>query len=175
MVTFFLNPNHYFLPNPNARFPRLSRLLPATSANFPRKIKGFQASSSRFSPHQPPPFLSICCGDGTVTFNGGNYFFIGGLNIGGLNLAAGTVTLGDHTALAATGGTELSLGRTGVTLDLDYDGQMPFKSLAVGGKERAAGVYSATQGRMSVRSLLAGDGELLILEGTDPATVISIR
>jgi hypothetical protein len=114
-------------------------------------------------------------GDGTVTFNGGNYFFSGGLNIGGLNLAAGTVTLGDHTALAATGGTELSLGRTGVTLNLDYDGQMPFKSLAVGEKERAAGVYSATQGRMSVQALLAGEGELLILEGSDPGTVISIR
>ena len=114
-------------------------------------------------------------GDGTVTFNGGNYFFSGGLNIGGLNIDAGTVTLGENTALAATGGTELSLGRTGVTLNLDYDGQMPFKSLAVGEKERAAGVYSATQGRTSVQMLLAGEGELLILEGSDPGTVISIR
>ena len=114
-------------------------------------------------------------GDGTVTFNGGNYFFSGGLNIGGLNIAAGTVTLGENTALAATGGTELSLGRTGVTLNLDYDGQMPFKTLTVGSKGRGAGVYSATQGAPTVQRLLAGDGELLILEGHEPGTILIIR
>ena len=115
-------------------------------------------------------------GDGTVTFNGGNYFFSGGLNIGGLNIAAGTVTLGENTALAATGGTELSLERTDdVALNLDYVGQMPFKTLTVGSRGRGAGVYSTTQGAPTVRRLLAGDGELLILEGSDPGTVISIR
>ena len=114
-------------------------------------------------------------GDGTVTFNGGNYFFSGGLNIGGLNLAAGTVTLGDNTVLAADGETTLALARTGVTLNLDYDGQMPFKTLTVGSKGRGAGVYSTTQGASTVQCLLAGDGELLILEGHEPGTVIIIR
>ena len=114
-------------------------------------------------------------GDGTATFNGGDFYFGGGLNIGGLNLAAGTVTLGENTALAATGGTALSLTRTGATLNLDYDGQMPFKTLKVGNLGRAAGVYSATTGRGSVRAILGGGGELLILEGSDPGTLIRIR
>ena len=114
-------------------------------------------------------------GDGTATFNGGDFYFGGGLNLGGLNLAAGTVTLSENTALAATGGTALSLTRTGATLNLGYDGQMPFKSLTVDGQHRAAGVYSATTGRGSVRAILGGGGELLILEGSDPGTVISIR
>ena len=114
-------------------------------------------------------------GNGTVTFNGGNYYFSGGLNIGGLTLAAGTVTLGDHTAFAADGETALALARTGVTLNLDYDGQMPFKTLTVGSKGRGAGVYSTTQGAPTVQRLLAGDGELLILEGHEPGTVIIIR
>ena len=120
-------------------------------------------------------FPNDWAGTGTATFNGGSFYFGGGLNLGGLNLAAGSVTLGENTALAATGGTALSLTRTGATLNLDYDGQMPFKTLTVDGQHRAAGVYSATTGRESVRAILDGGGELLILEGSDPGTVISIR
>ena len=114
-------------------------------------------------------------GDGSITFNGGNYFFSGELNVAGLNIDAGTVTLRANTALAATGETTLSLARTGTTLNLDYDGQMPFKALTFGGRERGAGVYSATQGPPSVSRVLTGDGELLILEGTGPGTIITIR
>ena len=114
-------------------------------------------------------------GEGTVTFNGGNYFFSGGLNVAGLNIAAGTVTLGENTALAATGDTALSLAKTGVTLNLDYEGQMPFKTLKVGDRSRASGVYSAAQGPNAVKRVLGGDGELRILEGSDPGIVIKIR
>lgn len=120
-------------------------------------------------------FPNDLSGDGAITFNGGNYFFSGGVNIGGLNIAAGTVTLSDNTALAASGETALSLAKTGATLYLNYDGQMPFKTLNVDGKNRGAGIYSATQGRKSVRVLLGGDGELLIREGGDPGTVIKLR
>ncbi len=114
-------------------------------------------------------------GDGTATFNGGYFYFSGELNVGGLNITNATVTLGANTALAATGETVLSMARTGATLNLDYDGQMPFKTLTIGGRGRGAGVYSATQGPSAVKRVLAGDGELLILEGTEPGTVIFIR
>ena len=114
-------------------------------------------------------------GDGTITFSLGNFFFSGGLNVGGLNITNAVVTLGANTALAAAGETALSLTRTGATLNLDYDGQMPFKTLTIGGRGRGAGVYSATQGPSTVRNILAGDGELLILEGTEPGSVILFR
>ena len=114
-------------------------------------------------------------GDGTITFSLGNFFFSGGLNVDGLNITNATVTLGPNTALAATGETTLSMARTGATLNLDYDGQMPFKTLTFGGRGRGAGVYSATQGPSTVRNILAGDGELLILEGTEPGSVILFR
>ena len=114
-------------------------------------------------------------GNGTITFNGGNYFFSGELNVDGVNVAAGTVTLGANTALAATGGTALSIAKTGATLNLDYDGEMPFKTLKVGDRSRAAGVYSAEQGPNVVKNVLSGDGLLRILEGSDPGTVIKIR
>ena len=70
---------------------------------------------------------------------------------------------------------DLSLARTGATLNLDYDGQMPFKTLSISGRGRGTGVYSAEQGPESVRNVLAGDGELLILEGTEPGIVITFR
>ena len=114
-------------------------------------------------------------GDGTITVNGGRYLFSGALNVAGLNVAAGTVTLDEIVALAATGDTALTIAKTGATLDLDYDGQMTFKTLKVGTHGRAAGVYSATQGPAAVKRVLAGDGELRILEGSDPGIVIKIR
>ncbi len=114
-------------------------------------------------------------GDGAATFNGGYFYFGGGLNVGGLNITNAVVTLGANTALAATGATALSLARTGATLNLDYDGQMPFKTLSISGRGRGTGVYSAEQGPESVRNVLAGDGELLILEGTEPGIVITFR
>ena len=114
-------------------------------------------------------------GDGTITFSLGNFFFSGGLNVGGLNITNAAVTLGANTALAAAGETSLSMARTGATLNLDYDGQMPFKTLKVADRNRSAGVYSAEVGPNSVRDVLAGDGELLILEGSEPGIVISIR
>ena len=113
-------------------------------------------------------------GEGKATFFGGNFVFTGGLNIGGVDIAAGMVTLGPNTALAAAGATELSVAR-GASLCLDYEGQMPFKTLKVADRNRAAGMYSVAQGPNSVRNVLEGDGELLILEGSDPGIVISIR
>jgi len=120
-------------------------------------------------------FANDLTGDGTITFSLGNFFFSGGLNVGGLNITNAVVTLGANTALAATGETALFLTRTGATLNLDYDGQMPFKTLTIGGRGRGAGVYSATQGPSTVRNTLTGDGELLILEGTEPGTILTFR
>jgi hypothetical protein len=68
----------------------------------------------------------------------------------------------------------LSLAR-GVTLDLEYAGQMPFKTLKVNDRDRAAGIYSASQGPAAVKSVLVGDGALQILEGQEAGTLISIR
>ena len=113
-------------------------------------------------------------GDGTVTFNGGNYFYSGGVNIGGLDIVAGTVTLGENTALAVDGETGLSIAR-GATLNLDYDGEAVFKTLKVSDIERGAGVYSATQGPAAVQNALDGDGLLRILEGNGPGALIIIR
>ena len=107
-------------------------------------------------------------GEGSLTLDGM-------FDLSGLDVQAGTVTLTDKLQSLLDGTADLSIARTGATLNLDYDGRMPFKSLSVGGKERAAGVYSATQGRASVQALLTGEGELLILEGSDPGTIISIR
>ena len=107
-------------------------------------------------------------GEGSLTLDGM-------FDLSGLDVQAGTVTLTDKLQSVLDGTADLSIARTGATLNLDYDGRMPFKSLSVGGKERAAGVYSATQGRASVQALLTGEGELLILEGSDPGTIISIR
>ena len=114
-------------------------------------------------------------GDGTATFNGGNYFFSGGLNIGGLNIAAGTVTLGENTAFAADGEMALALAKDGATLNLDYDGEMPFKTLTIGEQSRGAGEYSATIGPSAVTRLLAGSGALCILEGNNPGCIIIFR
>ncbi len=113
-------------------------------------------------------------GDGVITFNGGNFYLGGGLDVSGLNVAAGSMTLGAATALAAAGATELTVARD-ASLCLDYEGQLPFKTLKVADRNRGAGVYSAVQGPKSVRNVLEGDGELLILEGSDPGVIISIR
>jgi hypothetical protein len=86
----------------------------------------------------------------------------------------GTVTLTDRTLPFLDGMTDLSIART-ATLGLDYDGQATFKTLKVGDRNRAAGVYSATQGPRTVKAVLDGDGELRILEGCDPGIVIKIR
>jgi hypothetical protein len=58
---------------------------------------------------------------------------------------------------------------------VNCDGQLTFKTLTVNGRERGAGVYSATQGPGAVKDILSGDGELLILEGNEPGTIITIR
>ena len=110
-----------------------------------------------------------------VKTGAGSLVLDGVFDLDGLDVQAGTVTLTDKLQSVLDGTADLSIARTGATLNLDYDGQMPFKSLAVGGKERVAGVYSATKGRMSVRAVLAGEGELLILEGNALGTVIRIR
>ena len=60
-------------------------------------------------------------------------------------------------------------------LNLSYDGRATFKTLKVGDRNRAAGVYSTTIGSNVVKSVVDGDGELKILEGSDPGIVIVIR
>ena len=106
-------------------------------------------------------------GAGSLTLNGV-------FDLDGLDVQSGTVTLTDKLQHVVDGAADLSVARS-ATLNLDYDGMATFKTLTVGGRECGAGIYSATQGRMSVRPLLGGDGALLILEGTDPGTVIRIR
>ena len=98
----------------------------------------------------------------------------GMIGIGGLDVQDGTATICDKIPPLLDGTADLSLSRTAV-LNLDYDGQATFKTLTVGGRGRGAGVYSATQGPSAVKRVLAGDGELLILEGTEPGTIIYIR
>ncbi|MBR2839364.1 MAG: hypothetical protein IKE55_11305 [Kiritimatiellae bacterium] len=120
-------------------------------------------------------FPNDITGDGTITFSGGNYYFSGELNVGGLDIAAGTVALGDCTALAATGGTALSIARNGAELSLGYDGQMPVATLSVGGAEQWAGVYSATRGSTSAKRVLRGCGELVVLSGVGPGMTILVR
>ena len=109
-----------------------------------------------------------------VKTGAGSLALDGTLALNGLDVQAGSVTLTDKMQSVASSDATLSLAR-GVTLALDYDGQMPFKTLTIGSRGRGAGVYSATQGPAIVKSILDGDGELLILEGTEPGTIISLR
>jgi len=99
----------------------------------------------------------------------------GFIGLGGLDVQDGSVTICDKIPQLLDGTADLSIARTGAMLNLDYDGQATFKTLTVGEHSRAVGVYSATQGSNVVRSRLAGSGTLLILEGDDPGTIISIR
>ena len=46
--------------------------------------------------------------------------------------------------------------------------------MKVGDRNRAAGIYSTSQGPTAVKNVLDGDGELRILEGNDPGFVIMV-
>ena len=109
----------------------------------------------------------IKTGAGSLTLDGM-------FDLDGLDVQGGTVTLTDKTRPALNGSADLSMART-ATLNLDYDGTATFKTLTVGGIERGAGVYSATKGPPAVKKALAGAGELCILEGNGPGSVILIR
>ena len=109
-----------------------------------------------------------------VKTGAGTLVLDGEIALNGLDVQVGTVTLTDNILPAQGGTADLTLAKT-ATLCLDYDGQATFKTLTVGEHSRASGVYSATQGSNVVRRRLAGDGSLLILEGGDPGTIISIR
>ncbi len=110
-----------------------------------------------------------------VKTGAGSLVLDGALVLNGLDVQAGSATLTEKMQTFATGNADLSLAKTGASLNLDYDGQMPFKTLTVGGIERGAGVYSATKGFPAVKNVLAGAGELRILEGNGPGSVILIR
>ena len=84
------------------------------------------------------------------------------------------MTLTDTILPALDGAADLSLAKD-TKLNLDYDGEATFKTLTVGGQERGAGVYSATQGAPSVQRLLDGAGMLRILEGNGPGNAVIIR
>jgi hypothetical protein len=96
-------------------------------------------------------------------------------DLNGLDVQAGTVTLTDKLRSVLDGTADLSIARTGATLNLDYDGEVTFKTLKVGSLGRAAGVYSSAQGPNAVKRVLDGDGSLRILEGSNPGIVIKIR
>ena len=105
----------------------------------------------------------------------GSLVLDGAFVLNGLDVQAGSVTLTDKMQTFANSNATLSIAKTGATLNLDYDGEMPFKTLKVGDRNRAAGVYSAEQGPNVVKNVLSGDGLLRILEGSDPGTIIKIR
>ena len=106
-------------------------------------------------------------GDGSLSLDGV-------LDIAGLDVQGGTVTLTDKVLPALDGTADLSIAKE-ATLNLGYDGQATFKTLHVGGLERGAGVYSASQGPKAVKDCLSGSGALRILKGSDPGMTIIIR
>ena len=110
-----------------------------------------------------------------VKTGAGSLVLDGAFVLNGLDVQAGSVTLTDKMQTFANSNATLSIAKTGATLNLDYDGEMPFKTLKVGDRNRAAGVYSAEQGPNVVKNVLSGDGLLRILEGSDPGTVIKIQ
>ena len=113
----------------------------------------------------PGAFSVVKTGAGALNLDG-----VLGLN--GLDVQAGTVKLTDK--IATDDAAPLSIAKT-ATLNLDYDGQMTFKTLKVGNLGRAAGIYSATQGKATVKNVLNGTGAIQILEGSYPGIVIKIR
>ena len=110
-----------------------------------------------------------------VKTGAGSLVLDGAFVLNGLDVQAGSVTLTEKMQTFATGNADLSLAKIGATLNLDYDGQMPFKTLSVGGIECDTGVYSATKGAPRAKRCLGGTGELYILTGSGPGSVITIR
>ena len=106
-------------------------------------------------------------GEGTLVLDGE-------IALNGLDVQAGTVTLTDNVLPELDGTANLAIANK-ATLNLDYDGQATFKTLAVGGQERASGLYSETEGPRAVGKVLDGDGKLLILQGNGPGNVVIIR
>ena len=96
------------------------------------------------------------------------------IDLEGLDVQGGTVTLTDKVLPLLDGSADLSIAKD-ATLNLDYDGLATFKTIHIGGQARGAGVYSSTQGANIVKSRLSGTGTLRILEGNDPGVVIIIR
>ena len=109
-----------------------------------------------------------------VKTGAGSLVLDGTLVLNGLDVQSGTVTLTDKMQTFANSDAALSLV-AGTTLNLDYDGELSFKTLTLDGSERGAGVYSATEGSARVQRVLAGNGSLRILEGIGPGAVIIVR
>ena len=107
-------------------------------------------------------------GDGTLSLDGV-------IKLDSLDVQSGTVTLTDTILPALDGAAELSMAKTGATLNLDYEGTATFKTLRVNGIERGAGVYSAAHVPSFMRNALVGNGELQILEGNGPGFLIIVR
>ena len=110
-----------------------------------------------------------------VKTGAGTLVLDGELNLAGLDVQAGTVTLTDKILPELDGAADLSIAKTGAALNLDYDGEATFKTLHIGDQARGAGVYSTTQGANVVKSRLLGTGSLRILEGNDLGMTIIIR
>ena len=109
-----------------------------------------------------------------VKTGAGSLMLDGALVLNGLDVQAGSVTLTDKMLTFANSDAPLSIAKT-AKLNLDYDDQMTFKTLKLGDRGRAAGVYSASQGPNAVKRVLGGVGTIQILEGSDPGIVIKIR
>ncbi len=115
-------------------------------------------------------------GVGRITIDSGTFSFGGMLNVTALDVKTGaTVEIGEDMAVASDGGTDLVIAKTGALLQLGNSTRAKFKTLKVGNVKRVAGVYSTSVGATSVRSVLSGEGEIEILEGTGPGTVLQLR
>ena len=110
----------------------------------------------------------------TYTLNDGRFEFGGSLScyedrsLNFINLNGGTYVVNGSDIIKREALTLTTSGT--VTFEVASG-----KTLKVGTQGRAAGVYSATQGPNVVKRVLDGDGELKILEGSDPGIVIKIR
>ena len=85
---------------------------------------------------------------------------------------AGTFKFGAG-ALPLAASAKIDLGASG-DLDLDFTGEAVVKELWADGRQRQAGVYSATSGHL-ISSRISGTGVLVVLEGKASGTYILIK
>ena len=113
-------------------------------------------------------------GKRSVKLKGGRFVVDGAVDTG-LEIASGTATFTTGAARAMEGLMKLSIAGSGACAVLDYDGQMPVRTLKVGSSGRSKGVYSAVEGPNVVRAALDGTGELLVLVNSNSGTSIVLK
>ena len=150
-----------------------------TSPGNCNQNSGYPQISSVYARFNKPATVTVDTGAvvdvGLVTVNTGSLVFDGALDLAGLDAQGGTVKIGEKLQPWMDGTADLSIAKTGATLDLDYDGEAVFKAMSIGRQSRGAGAYSATQGATIVKRVLAGRGSLRILNGNDPSLIILTR